>query len=96
MRTIRRISPNPPVGAYPQFRLWGHRGSAPRRAKIKITINIVPSMVCSGLWIHQRYRFMKGAASPEAAPGRKYYIEMLIAIPMVGIKKGHETEDGQS
>ena len=46
--------------------------------------------------MHQRYRFMKGAASPEAAPGRKYYIEMLIAIPTVGIKKGHETEYGQS
>jgi hypothetical protein len=27
---------------------------------------------------------MKGAASPEAAPGRKYYIEMLIAIPVLG------------
>jgi hypothetical protein len=39
---------------------------------------------------------MKGAASPEAAPGRKYYIEMPIAIPTVGIKNGHETEYGQS
>jgi hypothetical protein len=39
---------------------------------------------------------MKGAASPEAAPDRKYYIEMLDRNSDVGIKKGHETEDGQS
>jgi hypothetical protein len=31
---------------------------------------------------------MKGAASPEAAPDRKYYIEMLIAIPTLGLRRG--------
>ena len=42
--TTKRTSPTPPVGAYPQSRLCGHRGSAPHSAKIKITINMVPSI----------------------------------------------------
>src|SRR5579859_1457789 len=45
MTTTTRISPRPPVGAYPQLRLWDHRGRAPRSARIRTTINIVPSMV---------------------------------------------------
>jgi hypothetical protein len=46
---ITRISPTPPVGAYPQLRLWDHLGKTPRSAMIKITIKIVPSIVSSAL-----------------------------------------------
>jgi hypothetical protein len=51
--TIRMTIPTPPVGAYPQSRLCDHRGSAPRRAKIRTTIKIVPSMFCSVSLIHE-------------------------------------------
>lgn len=44
MTTTKRTSPTPPVGAYPQSRLCGQRGSTPHSAKIKITINMVPSI----------------------------------------------------
>src|SRR5579863_6318024 len=45
--TIRRMNASPPVGAYPQLRLCDHRGSAPTRARIRITINMLPSTSCS-------------------------------------------------
>jgi hypothetical protein len=44
---MKRTNPTPPVGAYPHSRLCDHRGSAPKSAKTKITINTVPSMCCS-------------------------------------------------
>lgn len=45
-RTTRMTSsnPNPPVGAYPQFRLCGQVGIAPTRSKTSRIINTVPSM----------------------------------------------------
>ena len=47
MRTMARANPSPPEGKYPQFLLCDHLGSAPKSAKIKNTINMVPSMFCS-------------------------------------------------
>lgn len=39
--------PNPPLGAYPQFLLWGHAGMAPSNIKIKSTKTIVPNISIS-------------------------------------------------
>ena len=44
-------SPNPPLGAYPQFLLWGHAGIAPNNIKIKSTKTIVPNISISFMLI---------------------------------------------
>jgi hypothetical protein len=38
---ITRSKPKPPLGPYPQFRLWGHVGTAPSSNRTRITINMV-------------------------------------------------------
>jgi hypothetical protein len=68
---MKSASPTPP-----QFLLSDHFGSAPRSAKTKITINIVPSMFYTLLSCMQAEIF--GAAFPRRL---HRYIEMLIAIP---------------
>ena len=88
MTTTKRTSPTPPVGAYPQSRLWGHRGSAQHSAKIKITINMVPSMLApyskaSGANPKidpRRSEFLPNCSLCEARRWRRY-IEILIATP---------------
>ena len=47
MSRMITTSPNPPLGAYPQFLLWGHAGMAPNNIKIKSTKMIVPNMSIS-------------------------------------------------
>jgi hypothetical protein len=42
IRTIKRIVPIPPDGQYPQFRLYGHVGTAPISKRIRITTRMVP------------------------------------------------------
>src|SRR5438309_1532769 len=42
MITITTSRPNPPVGPYPQLRLWGHAGTAPNSRIIKIISRISP------------------------------------------------------
>lgn len=67
--TTRRTNPTPPVGAYPQLLLCDHRGSTPRSARIKTTINIVPSMSCSFSQSSDReISSSPGAPSRESAP----------------------------
>lgn len=44
MTKIRRTSPSPPLGKYPQFLLWRQVGSAPKRTSINITISIMPML----------------------------------------------------
>jgi hypothetical protein len=41
MTRIRTINPSPPLGKYPQFRLWGQVGNAPSSIRIKMTTKIV-------------------------------------------------------
>jgi hypothetical protein len=38
---IKRISPRPPLGQYPQPELYGHAGSAPISSRIKTISKIV-------------------------------------------------------
>jgi len=70
-------SPRPLLGAYPQSLLCDHLGSAPQSAKIKTTIKIVPSMVCS-------FSMYSGAVQPHSKPHRGFQFEMLIASPTPG------------
>jgi len=51
MSRMITTSPNPPLGAYPQFLLWGHAGIAPNNIKIKITKTIVPNISISFMLI---------------------------------------------
>jgi hypothetical protein len=39
---IKRISPSPPLGQYPQPELYGHAGSAPIKRRIKMINRMVP------------------------------------------------------
>jgi hypothetical protein len=71
---MKSASPTPP-----QFLLSDHFGSAPRSAKTKITINIVPSMFYTLLSCMQTEIFRC-----SLSPRLHRYIEMLIAIPVVG------------
>ena len=61
---ITRISPTPPVGAYPQLRLWDHLGKTPRSAMIKITSKIVPSIVSSALLLPNFFHFSNFSGEP--------------------------------
>jgi len=45
MIRIKRTKPIPPVGKYPQFRLWGQVGNAPNNSKTRTTIKMVPNIV---------------------------------------------------
>jgi hypothetical protein len=40
--TIKRISPNPPLGQYPQPELYGQAGSAPTNRRIRMINRMVP------------------------------------------------------
>ena len=42
MITIKRISPNPPLGQYPQPPLYGQAGSAPTKSRIRMINRMVP------------------------------------------------------
>src|SRR3954465_8661337 len=42
IKIITRTRPRPPLGAYPQPRLYGHEGNAPSNNKTKIINRIVP------------------------------------------------------
>ena len=44
---ITTISPSPPLGPYPQFRLCGQAGTTPNSNKIRTISRMVPSMVRS-------------------------------------------------
>ena len=44
---ITTIRPSPPVGAYPQLRLWGHAGKAPRSIRIKRIKRTVLNICCA-------------------------------------------------
>ena len=63
MTTIKRIVPNPPLGKYPQSLLCGHRGHAPRNARRRTTINIVPS-IFTPRFPATRRDCLKSAAAP--------------------------------
>ena len=47
MSRIRRTNPRPPLGKYPQSRLWGQVGSVPTSMRITIMSNTVPSIPSS-------------------------------------------------
>jgi hypothetical protein len=42
---MTRITPKPPVGPYPQFRLYGHVGRAPIKARMSNTTKTVSSIM---------------------------------------------------
>jgi len=42
IRTIKRIVPIPPLGQYPQLRLYGHLGTAPINKRMRITNRMMP------------------------------------------------------
>ena len=48
------MRPIPPVGAYPQFRLYDQTGDTPRSATTKIAINIIPSIVLHPFCLRKR------------------------------------------
>jgi hypothetical protein len=42
---MSRTSPRPPLGKYPQFRLYGHVGALPNTIRINSINKIVPNMI---------------------------------------------------
>src|ERR1700676_356018 len=45
IKRISTTSPMPPLGPYPQLRLWGHAGMAPTNISTRRTIRIVTILV---------------------------------------------------
>jgi len=50
-----KMVPKIPLGAYPQLALWGHRGTAPIRSRIRTISNIVPSMMSPLKLVFSKY-----------------------------------------
>ena len=70
MIRINSSRPSPPLGKYPQLRLWGQVGSAPIRSNTRMTIRMVdmePRLVGMGFYISAA-RCFPIAAPRQAGP----------------------------
>src|SRR3990172_7157653 len=62
--TISSTTPNPPLGRYPQLRLWDHVGNTPASRSTNTTSSTIPIALLH-VWLQTR---SQGAAVPYIAP----------------------------